>query len=273
MADCPLRPSLAGQWWLSLSESCAVELHWGPCGGWPCQWVGLGQEKEGEEGGEGGSALERAGDTVGAENLSSGPFSADQVSTPHARVYIASGNKLWGNLILLEVAGWLSSHSGSPVASHQATVSPLLWVCITSSTVLNRPSLTSPPTSVKPVQWRSGFTDAADKALWRQPCRPCMKQKEDRLTWAAPWAWCVWNALKKERRISPLLRGRHRYFCRPPSSPHVTLSLLAHCGSVVGSSARIQLVSPPSTTHLTPILSLSLRSEQAWFISSDEWGW
>lgn len=42
----------------------------------------------------GGSGLERAGDTVGAENLSGGPFSPDQVSTPHARVYIASGNKL-----------------------------------------------------------------------------------------------------------------------------------------------------------------------------------
>ncbi len=42
----------------------------------------------------GGSGLERAGDTVGAENLFSGPFSPDQVSTLHARVYIALGNKL-----------------------------------------------------------------------------------------------------------------------------------------------------------------------------------
>lgn len=48
-----------------------------------------GQEEE-----RGDSGLERAGDTVGAEKLSSGPFSPDQVSTPHARVYIASGNKL-----------------------------------------------------------------------------------------------------------------------------------------------------------------------------------
>lgn len=42
----------------------------------------------------GGSGLERAGHMMGAENLSSGPFSPDQVSVPHARVYIASGNKL-----------------------------------------------------------------------------------------------------------------------------------------------------------------------------------
>ena len=50
--------------------------------------VGLSGQEEGARG------LERAGDTVGAENLSSGPFIPDQVSTPHARVYIASGNKL-----------------------------------------------------------------------------------------------------------------------------------------------------------------------------------
>lgn len=130
----------------------------------------------------GGSGLERAGDTVGAENLSSGTFSPYQMSSPHARVYIASGNKLWGNLILLEATGWLSPHSGSPVASHQAMVSPLLGVCITSSTVLNHPTLTSCPPSVKSVQQLSGFTDTAGKALWRQPCRRCMKQKEDHLT-------------------------------------------------------------------------------------------
>ena len=74
-----------------------------------------------------------------------GPFSSYQVSSPHASVYIASGNKLWGNLILSEATAWLSSRLGSPVASHQATVSPLLWVCITSSTVLNYLSLTSCP--------------------------------------------------------------------------------------------------------------------------------
>lgn len=42
----------------------------------------------------GGSGLERARNRMGAENLSSGPFSPDQVSAPHARVYIALGNKL-----------------------------------------------------------------------------------------------------------------------------------------------------------------------------------
>lgn len=135
-----------------ISRAVMTESEWELCGGaplgalWrvtmPVGWSGAGG------GGGGGSALERAGDTVGAENLSSGPFSADQVSAPHARVYIASGNKLWGNLILLEAAGWLSSHPGSPVASHQATVSPLLRVCITSSTVLNHPSLTSCPPPV-----------------------------------------------------------------------------------------------------------------------------
>lgn len=43
---------------------------------------------------EGRSGLEKAEDTVGAENLSSGAFSGDQMSTLHARVYIALGNKL-----------------------------------------------------------------------------------------------------------------------------------------------------------------------------------
>lgn len=79
------------------------------------------------------------------ENLLSGTFSPDRVSVLHARVYIAPGNKLWGNLILFEAAAWLSSHPGSPVASHQATAPPLLWVFITSLTVLKHPSLTFCP--------------------------------------------------------------------------------------------------------------------------------
>lgn len=204
VADCPLRPSLAGLWWLRQSESCVVEVCWGPHEGRPYHLVGLGKNRDSE--------LERAGDVVVAENLSSGPFSPDQMSTPHARVYIASGNKLWGNLILLEMAGWLSSHSGSPVASHQATVSPLLGGAhyLFNSAKPSIPHLLPP--SVKPVHQLSGFTDAAGKTLWRQSCRRCMKQKEDRLTWAAPWTWCVWNALPKERRTSGLLRGGHHYF-------------------------------------------------------------
>ncbi|MEQ2173528.1 hypothetical protein GOODEAATRI_032985 [Goodea atripinnis] len=51
-----------------------------------------------------------------------------------------------------------------PVASHQDTVSPILWVCITPLTVLNHLSLTSCPCSVKSVQQLSGFTDTAGKA-------------------------------------------------------------------------------------------------------------
>lgn len=51
----------------------------------PMGWSGLE---------DGASGLERAGDTVGAKKLSSGSFSPDQVSRPHARVYIALGNKL-----------------------------------------------------------------------------------------------------------------------------------------------------------------------------------
>lgn len=137
LADCPLRPSLARMWWLRRSESCVAEACRGPHEGRPCYLVALGKNRD--------SGLERAGDLMGAENLRSGSFSPDQVSAPHARVYIASGNKLWGNLIPVETTGWLPSRSGSPVASHRATVSLLLGVCITSSTVLNHPSLTSRP--------------------------------------------------------------------------------------------------------------------------------
>lgn len=44
--------------------------------------------------GEGRRGLERAGDAMGVEDLSSGTFSRDRVSVLHARVYIAPGNKL-----------------------------------------------------------------------------------------------------------------------------------------------------------------------------------
>lgn len=121
VADCPPRPSLAEQWWLTPSERCMETLDRRPHGGWPCQRVCLGKKR----------GLERAGDTLGTENLSSGAFSPDPMSTLHARVYIASGNKLWGNLILSEAACWLSSHLRSPVAGHQVMVPPLLRVCIT----------------------------------------------------------------------------------------------------------------------------------------------
>ena len=63
-----------------------MEVHWGPHEGDHASglvWATVG-----------GSGLERAGHMMGAENLFSGPFSLDQVSAPHARVYIASGNKL-----------------------------------------------------------------------------------------------------------------------------------------------------------------------------------
>lgn len=124
-----------------ISRAVMTEPEWELCGEGPlgAPWrVTMPVDWSWQE--EGYSGLESAGDMVGAENLSSGAFSPDQMSTLHARVYIASGNKLWGNLTLFEGAGWLSSHSGSPVASHQATVPPLLRVCITSSTVLNHPS-------------------------------------------------------------------------------------------------------------------------------------
>lgn len=50
-------------------------------------WDWWGQEGE-------CSGLERARDMMAAENLFRGAFSPDQMSTLHARVYIASGNKL-----------------------------------------------------------------------------------------------------------------------------------------------------------------------------------
>lgn len=103
------------------------------------------------------------------------------------------------------------------------------------------------PPSVKPVQLLSGFTDTAGKSLWRQLCRRCMKQKEDRVAWAAPWTWCVWNAPEKESRISPLLRGGH--FCC--SSLCVTQSLLVCSGSGVRSSDWTW-IPPLSTTLLNP---------------------
>lgn len=71
-----------------LSESCVVRVHWAP----RPQRVTMPMCWYGQE--EGRSGLEKAEDTVGAENLSSGAFSRDQMSTLHARVYIALGNKL-----------------------------------------------------------------------------------------------------------------------------------------------------------------------------------
>lgn len=108
--------------------------------------------------------LEKARDTVSVEILFSGPFSLYQVSSLHARVHIASDNKLWGNLIFLETTAWLSSHPGSHVVIHQAMVSLLLWG------VYYLPDGAKPalshllPSSMKSVQQCSGFTDTASEA-------------------------------------------------------------------------------------------------------------
>lgn len=56
----------------------------------PMRWYG----GEGVAAVVGRSPLEKAEDTAGAEILSSGAFSGDRMSTLHARVYIALGNKL-----------------------------------------------------------------------------------------------------------------------------------------------------------------------------------
>lgn len=62
-----------------------------------------------------------------------------------------------------------------------------------------------------------------------------MKQKEDRLTWAAPWTWCVWNALQKREEDITTLKRRAPLHQRLLSSPHVTLPLLVYRGRVGGS--------------------------------------
>lgn len=122
---------------------------------------------------------------MGVEDLFSGTFSPDRVSVLHARVYIAPGNKLWGNPILFEAAAWLSSRPGCPVAGHQATAPPTtLGVHYLSHSA--KPSLPHLlPATVKYVQPVLGFTDTAVKAFWRQPCR--RRQK-------VPWTRWVRNA-------------------------------------------------------------------------------
>lgn len=187
-----------------ISSAVMTEPEWELCADGPlgAPWrVTMPAGWSGQE--EGCSGLERAGDTVGAENLSSGAFSPDQMSTLHARVYIASGNKLWGNMILFEAAGWLSSHSGSPVASHQATVPPLLGVCITSSTVLNHPSLT-----FCPPLWSLSSKSQVSQT-------PLLKPSDD-----SP-VGVVWRIVWREPLPGPgecgmpLLRGGHRDFGAP----------------------------------------------------------
>lgn len=202
-----------------------TETEWELCGEgpWGAPWrVTMQVGWSGQE--EGCSGLERAGDTVGAQNLSSGAFSPDQMSTLHARVYIASGNKLWGNMILFEAAGWLPSHSGSPVASHQATAPPLLGVCITTSTVLNHPSLT-----YCPPLWSLSSNSQVSQT-------PLLKPSDD-----SP-VGIVWRIVWRELLPGPgecgmlwRKRGGHRHFEEEdtatlalPSSHTISPSIVSH---------------------------------------------
>lgn len=205
VAECPRRLSLAERWWLSLSESCVLEVHWGPHGGRPCQWVGLGRRR--------GQWTWKSRGHGGCRESLQRPFQPRSGVNTACQSLYSIGQQVVRKLDPLRGGRLAFPTLRQPCGYPPGHGFPTTWGVhyFFNSTKPTLPHFLPP--SLKPVQQLSGFTDTAGKALWRQPCRHCMKQKEDRLTWAAPRTWCVWNGLEKERRTSPLLRGGHRYFC------------------------------------------------------------